>query len=180
MCLCRNSCLPKGLTNWTLIYNPPLETELEGDSSCLQLPVFQEAKSLCLWICPQRGGAWLGEQPPVLENCLFWHCLSGICCHSQEMEYWMVEGMSMFLFQCRWTGFTWAGVSSATCWGSTHGFHVAAPKPDPLGAVGRVCHWCSEELYICASLCPLLWVCKGQTVPALCPGLQTVLPWVSH
>lgn len=73
MCLCRNSCLPKGLTNWTLIYNLPLETNLEGDSSCLQLPVVQEAKSLLRWSCPKWRSQAQGI--PALEDCLFWHML---------------------------------------------------------------------------------------------------------
>lgn len=74
MCLCRNSCLPKGLANWTLIYNLPLEAKLEGGSSCLQLPVVQEAKPLLPWSRPWWGSL-AGEKPPALEDCLFWHML---------------------------------------------------------------------------------------------------------
>lgn len=74
MCLCRNSCLPRGLGNWTLIYNLPLEAKLEGDSCCLQLPVVWEAK-LCFSGAAHSRGAWLEEQPASLEDCLFWHML---------------------------------------------------------------------------------------------------------
>lgn len=105
MCLCRNSCLPKGLANWTLIYNLPLEAKLEGDSSCLQRPLVQEDKPLLPRSCPQWGSLAraTASSPGGLS-------FSGICCHSQEIEYGMGEGMTTFLFQCRWTVFTRPGV----------------------------------------------------------------------
>jgi len=103
MCLCRNSCLPKGLANWTLIYNLPLEAKLEGDSSCLQLIAAQEPKPLLPWSCPQSGSSDNSLQPCRVV-------FSGICCHSQEIEYCMGKETAIILYLCWWSVFTWLGV----------------------------------------------------------------------
>lgn len=146
MCLCRNSCLPKGLTNWTLIYNLPLETNLEGDSSCLQLPVVQEAKPLLHWSCLQWRSQAQGT--PALEDWFLWHMLQG------NIATWILHGkmdghvtLSVPMDCFYMTGYQTAPCSEIATMGS-------APKPGPSGTVAQSCHWCREELYVCGALCP--------------------------
>lgn len=149
MCLCRNSCLPKGLANWILIYNLPLEAKLEGDSSCLQLPVAQEANPLLPWSCPQWGSPAqaTASSPGGLSFLAY-------AATVRKLNIAWERGWPRSSFSAVGLFLHGRVSNSAVCWDSNHGICVAAPKPDPLGTVVHGCHYHHEELYVCVALCP--------------------------
>lgn len=147
MCLCRNSCLPRGLANWTLIYNLPLEAKLEGDSSCLQLPVVWEAKLLLF--CPQQWSLLWGAASILGGLSFLAYAATDRKLNIARERGWPRSSFSADgLFLCDRVS------NNPVCWDSNRG----STWTRSLGTVVHSCHWWGT---VCLCLfMSLLWVFK--------------------